>query len=63
MTFSRRKFLKVGLMGAAADGRPRYLIKAFYALLLEFPHFVMDRGTLEGVKERAERRVVAGRVL
>ena len=45
------------------DGRPRYLIKAFYALLLEFPHFVMERGTLEGVKERAERRVVAGRVL
>jgi hypothetical protein len=43
------------------DGRPRYPIKAFYTLLLEFPHFVMERGMLKGIKERAERRVVAGR--
>jgi hypothetical protein len=51
------------IVRSRVDGRPRYLIKAFYTLLLEFPHFVMERGTLEGVKERAERRVVAGRVL
>ena len=38
------------------DGRPRLLIKVFYMLLLEFPHFVMERGMLKGIKERSERR-------
>jgi hypothetical protein len=37
------------------DGRPRYLIKAFYTLLLEFSHFVMEQGMLKGIKQRAER--------
>jgi hypothetical protein len=26
-----------------------------YVLLLEFPHFVMERGMLKGIKKRAER--------
>ena len=43
------------IVRSRVDGRPRYLIKAFYALLLEFPHFVMERGMLKGIKERAER--------
>ena len=38
------------------DGRPRALIGAFYSLLLEFPHFVMERGMLKGIKKRAERK-------
>jgi hypothetical protein len=37
------------------DGRPRYLIKAFYTLLLEIPHFVMERKMMIGIKRRAER--------
>jgi hypothetical protein len=48
------------IVRSRVDGRPRDLIKAFYTLLLEFPHFVMERGMLKGIKERAERRVVAG---
>lgn len=43
------------IVRSRVDGRPRYLIKAFYTLLLEFPHFVMERAMLKGVKERAER--------
>jgi len=43
------------IVRSRVDGRPRYLIKAFYTLLLEFPHFVMERGMLKGIKERAER--------
>jgi hypothetical protein len=43
------------IVRSRVDGRPRYLIKAFYTLLLEFPHFVMERGMLKGIKRRAER--------
>lgn len=43
------------IVRSRVDGRPRYLIKAFYALLLEFPHFVMEQGMLNGIKQRAER--------
>jgi hypothetical protein len=43
------------IVRSRVDGRPRYLIKAFYTLLLEFPHFVMERRMLKGIKERAER--------
>ncbi|HKH36264.1 MAG TPA: hypothetical protein VKA82_03655 [Rubrobacter sp.] len=43
------------IVRSRVDGRPRYLIKTFYTLLLEFPHFVMERGMLKGIKERAER--------
>jgi len=43
------------IVRSRVDGRPRYLIKVFYTLLLEFPHFVMERGMLKGIKERAER--------
>jgi uncharacterized protein YndB with AHSA1/START domain len=41
------------------DGSPRTLIGAFYTLLLEFPHFVMERAMLMGIKRRAERTSVA----
>jgi ligand-binding SRPBCC domain-containing protein len=41
------------------DGSPRTLIGAFYTLLLEFPHFVMERAMLKGIKRRAERTSVA----
>ena len=34
------------IVRSRVDGRPRYLIKTFYTLLLEFPHFVMERGML-----------------
>jgi hypothetical protein len=37
------------------DGSPRSLIEVFYVMLLKFPHFVMERGMLTGIKERAER--------
>jgi len=40
------------------DGRPRALIRTFYTLLLEFPHFVMERAMLKGIKQRAERTSV-----
>lgn len=43
------------IVRSRVDGRPRYLIKAFYTLLLEFPHFVMERRMLKGIRERAER--------
>jgi hypothetical protein len=36
------------------DGAPRFPIKVLYVLLLEFPHFVMERGMLQGIKKRAE---------
>ena len=42
------------IVRSRVDGRPRYLIKMFYTLLLEFPHFVMERGKLKGIKRRAE---------
>jgi ligand-binding SRPBCC domain-containing protein len=46
------------IVRSRVDGRPRYLIKTFYTLLLEFPHFVMERGMLKGIKRRAERASV-----
>jgi len=49
------------IVRSRVDGRPRYLIKAFYTLLLEFPHFVMERGMLKGIKRRAERASAAPR--
>jgi hypothetical protein len=48
------------IVRSRVDGRPRFLIKAFYTLLLEFPHFVMERGMLKGIKERAEREASGG---
>ena len=44
------------IVRSRVDGRPRFLIKVFYVLLLEFPHFVMERAMLKGIKKRAERR-------
>ena len=41
------------------DGSPRTLIRVFYTLLLEFPHFVMERAMLKGIKRRTERTLVA----
>jgi hypothetical protein len=49
------------IVRSRVDGRPRYLIKTFYTLLLEFPHFVMERGMLKGIKRRAERASAAPR--
>jgi hypothetical protein len=48
------------IVRSRVDGRPRALIGTFYSLLLEFPHFVMERGMLKGVKKRAERRRMGG---
>jgi hypothetical protein len=43
-----------------ARGRySRGLASVAYALLLELPHFIMERKMLLGIKERAERRRVA----
>lgn len=39
---------------SSVDGAPRLQIKLLY-VLLEFPHFVMERGMLKGIKKRAER--------
>src|SRR5215216_2488282 len=38
------------IVRSRVDGRPRYPIKTFYTLLLEFPYFVMERGMLKGIK-------------
>jgi hypothetical protein len=38
------------------DGRPRLSIHLLYTLLIEIPHFVMERKMLLGVKVRAERQ-------
>ena len=46
------------IVRSRVDGRPRYLIRTFYTLLLEFPHFVMERRMLKGIKRRAERASV-----
>jgi hypothetical protein len=43
------------LVRSRVDGAPRFPIKLLYVLLLEFPHFVMERGMLKGLKKRAER--------
>lgn len=42
------------LVRSRVDGTPRTLTKVLYVLLLEFPHFVMERGMLRGIKKRAE---------
>jgi hypothetical protein len=42
------------LVRSRVDGAPRSLIRVLYVLLLEFPHFVMERGMLKGIKRRAE---------
>ena len=47
------------IVRSRVDGRPRYLIKVFYTMLLEFPHFVMERAMLKGTKRRAERASAA----
>jgi ligand-binding SRPBCC domain-containing protein len=49
------------IVRSRVDGRPRYLIRTFYTLLLEFPHFVMERRMLKGIKRRAERAPAAPR--
>jgi carbon monoxide dehydrogenase subunit G len=46
------------IVRSRVDGRPRSLIGAFY-VLLEFPHFVMERAMLKGIKRRAERTSVS----
>jgi hypothetical protein len=43
------------IVRSRVDGAPRLPIKLLYILLLEFPHFVMERGMLKGIKKRAER--------
>jgi hypothetical protein len=43
------------IVRSRVDGAPRFPIKVLYVLLLEFPHFVMERGMLKGIKKRAER--------
>ena len=48
------------IVRSRVDGRPRHLIKAFYTLLLEFPHFVMERKMMLGIRERAERARMSG---
>jgi hypothetical protein len=47
------------IVRSTIDGSPRVLIGVFYTLLLEFPHFVMERAMLKGIKRRAERTSVA----
>ena len=42
------------IVRSRVDGAPRFPIKVLYVLLLEFPHFVMERGMLKGIKKRAE---------
>jgi hypothetical protein len=39
----------------ARGGMPRGLVAAAYGLLIEIPHFLMERRMLLGIKERAER--------
>jgi hypothetical protein len=41
-------------------GRPGWLLGAGYTLLVEIPHFVMERRMLVGIRERAERAWQAG---
>jgi hypothetical protein len=36
-------------------GQPRWLIGLIYTLLIEVPHFVMERRMLLGIRQRAER--------
>jgi len=43
------------IVRSRVDGRPRPLIRLFFTLLVEIPHFVMERGMLKGIKERAEK--------
>jgi hypothetical protein len=43
------------IVRSRVDGVPRFPIKVLYVLLLEFPHFVMERGMLKGMKKRVER--------
>ena len=42
------------IVRSRVDGAPRFPIKVLYVLLLEFPHFVMERGMLKGITKRAE---------
>jgi len=42
------------LVRSRVDGAPRPLVGGLYVLLLEFPHFVMERGMLKGIRRRAE---------
>ena len=48
------------IVRSRVDGRPRFPVKAFYTLLLEFPHFVMERRMLKGIKARSERAASTG---
>jgi hypothetical protein len=43
------------IVRSLVGGKPRSLIQLFFTLLVEIPHFVMERGTIKGIKERAER--------
>jgi len=43
------------IVRSRVDGKPRPLIRLFFTLLVEVPHFVMERGMLKGIKERAEK--------
>jgi hypothetical protein len=43
------------IVRSRVDGRPRLPIGVLHLMLLEFPHFVMERGMLKGIKKRAQR--------
>jgi hypothetical protein len=45
----------LGIASFATSFVPGTLLAGSYLLLLEFPHFVMERRMLLGIKERAER--------
>jgi hypothetical protein len=47
--------LSIGSAGRAIARSQRGFASTVYALLLEFPHFVMERKMLLGIKKRAER--------
>ncbi|NOK07773.1 hypothetical protein [Corallococcus exercitus] len=44
------------LVRGRTGGDPRRWVARMFGQLIEFPHFVMERKMLLGVKERAERR-------
>ncbi|MDQ3863967.1 MAG: hypothetical protein M3317_10780, partial [Actinomycetota bacterium] len=44
------------IVRSRVDGKPRPLIRLFFTLLVEVPHFVMERGMHKGIKGRAEKR-------
>lgn len=43
------------ILRSRIDAEPRPLVALAYSLIAEFPHFIMERRMLLGIKERAER--------